>query len=80
MKNFGGWINVLRKIGIKPDEISRLYANTKEFKKYLENEVTKKKLEDLYYNQGFSELAIGEIYNCGYKPIQRLLKKIWANP
>lgn len=75
MKKFGGWINILTKIRIKPSEISRLYANTKEFKRYLENELTEDELEDLYYNQGFSELAIGEMYNCGYKPIQRLLKR-----
>lgn len=74
-KDVGGWIHVLQKIGVEANEVSRLYANTKEFKKYLKSQLTKEKLEDLYYSQGYSELAIGELYGCGYKPVKRLLKE-----
>lgn len=75
MKKFGGWINILREIGVQPTDISRLYANTKEFKEFLNKELTTEKLGELYCKEGLTGMEIGEMYGCGYKPIQRLMRK-----
>ncbi|MEK6939553.1 MAG: hypothetical protein AABX31_02390 [Nanoarchaeota archaeon] len=72
---FGSWENAVNSAGLNYLKLSKLKAQTKQFKEKLDTELNKEKLNELYVNQGLSTIEIGILNDVSATAVSNRLKR-----